>query len=176
MSDIPTTVPESVPRVPPVLVEAPLPPAMAEKTAAQQRLEVRVWCTFVFVICAAMFGLALYLTPHEGLHQKFGMPECGMLQMTGVPCPTCGCTTAVTYFAHGNPVASFVTQPFGFMVALLGFVLLPLTGYGLVTGKWKGPSMFVLQWHWQTWVYGGVGILLAGWAYKIIAVRMHWVW
>jgi hypothetical protein len=36
----------------------------------------------------------------------------------GKPCPTCGMTTAVSYAAHGRLWESFLTQPFGLLVAL----------------------------------------------------------
>jgi hypothetical protein len=35
-----------------------------------------------------------------------------------------------------------------------------------------GPSMFWINWHWQYWVFGGIGTLLLGWVYKIIIIRM----
>jgi len=159
---------------PPVIAEAPAPALAVEKTEGQKRLEVRIWCAFVLTICAAIFSLAGYLTPKEGLHQKFGMPECGMLKTTGVPCPTCGCTTAVTYFAHGHPLLSLYTQPFGFTFALVAFLLLPLTGWGLVTGRWKGPSMFWLSWHWPYWVYSLVGVLAVGWVWRVMLVEKGW--
>jgi hypothetical protein len=184
MSDIPLNSamgPEtgaiSIPPVvgPELTLAAPVDEAAQQAgTSAQNRLEVRVWCAFVFLICAAMYGLALYLTPTEGLHEKFGMPKCGMLETTGIPCPTCGCTTAVTFFAHGHPISSFLTQPFGFAVALVGLILLPLTFWGMVTGRWKGPSMWFLSWHWQYWTYGGAALLLLAWVYHIIAVKNHW--
>jgi Protein of unknown function (DUF2752) len=172
MSDIPS--PDPAIQAPPP--ELPLaPPVMAiPRTPAQRRLEVRIWSAFVFVLCAGMLGIGLWLTPKPagtGSHEELGLPPCSFLATTGYPCPTCGCTTAVANFSHGHVLRSFLTQPFGFAVALVAFVLLPLTLWGFVSGSWKGPSMFWLSWHWRTWVFAGLAILLLGWVYKIIIVR-----
>jgi hypothetical protein len=177
MSDI--TTPNSSPTppaaVPPVL-ELAAPYMKTVPTAAQKRLEVRIWCGFIFVSCAAMLAVGLWLTPDKsgaGTHQELGLPPCGLLQTTGIPCPTCGCTTAVSYLAHGHVVASFLTQPFGFVVGLLAVILVPLTLVGVITGLWRGPSMWVLGWHWRYWTYGSLALLLGAWVYKIIIVQMH---
>jgi hypothetical protein len=147
-----------------------------EKTPAQARLEVRLWCSFVFVMCAAMMGVALYLHPAArgmGTHQQLGIAPCGWEVTLNMPCPTCGCTTAVSYFAHAKPLKSFLTQPFGFTVALVATVLLPLTLWGMIRGQWKGPSMFKLGWYWPWWTYGSIGLLVVAWAYKVIIARMN---
>jgi hypothetical protein len=174
MSDISSS------NVSPVGPELALAPPVAvvppEKVAAGKRLEVRIWCAFVFLMCAGMLGVGLKLhadASGSGTHQQMGFPPCGMLAMTGVPCPTCGCTTAVTYLAHGHVIMAFLTQPFGFAVGALAVILLPLTVLGMVSGIWKGPSMFVLGWYWRYWTYGGLALLLGAWVYKIILVQMH---
>ena len=73
--------------------------------------------------------------------------------------------------AHGQLLTSLLTQPFGFFVAVVATLIIPFTGLGLVTGKWRGPSMFWLSWHWRYWVWGGVAILLLGWGFKIMMVK-----
>jgi hypothetical protein len=162
--------------VPPVqLPLAPGPkPVAPEKAAAELRFAVRVWSGFVFVICAGMLGVGLYLTPNaKGVetHRQLGLPPCGFMLTTGLPCPTCGCTTAVSHLAHGEFMASFLTQPFGFAVGLLALLLIPLTAVGMVTGRWMGPSMFMLSWYWRVWVFGGLGLMAVAWGYKIAMVK-----
>ena len=171
------------PAAPPVQPAAALlalapPPAAAfsaEQIAAGDRLAVRLWSSFTFVSSSAMLGIGAWLKPDAagtGTHQQLGLPPCGWLHMTGCPCPMCGCTTAVSHFAHGQFLASFLTQPFGFAVGLLAAVLIPLTVIGILRGKWVGPSMFTLNWHWRSLVFGGLGfMLLAAGSTKIIIVR-----
>jgi hypothetical protein len=164
--------------VPPVIPLAPPPPSAPALTPAQAaaalRLKVRVWSTFTFAICALMLGLGLYMHPDKRgveTHTQIGLLPCGWYKATGIPCPTCGCTTAVTYFAHGNWGMSFYTQPFGFTVGLVAAMLIPLTSVGMITGRWLGPSSFWLSWHWRMWVYGGILLLVAAWVYKIWLVK-----
>ena len=137
---------------------------------------VRIWSLFTATICFGMLGLGLYLTPSaDGFGKSrglFGMPPCGFYTLTGYPCPTCGCTTAVSHFAHGHVVTSFLTQPFGFTVALVALIAGALSLVGLITGKWFGPAMFTLQWYWRVWVFGGIGMLVFGWVYKCMMIRL----
>jgi len=155
---------------------APTEDISPEKIAARARMTVRLICSIIFFVSAAMLAVGFKLTPSTngtGTHQELGLPPCGMLEFTGYPCPTCGCTTAVSHFAHGNLISSFVTQPFGFGVALLASLLVPFTFMGVATGTWYGPTMFWLSWHWQKWVYGTLGVLALAWIYKIIIIKMH---
>ena len=164
--------------IPPIISLAPPAPAMADvagdSSASGGRLAVRVWSTFTFVSASAMLGVGLMLKPDPagtGTHQQLGLPACGWLHVMGLPCPMCGCTTAVSHFAHGNIVASFLTQPFGFAVGLVAAVLIPMAFIGMVRGKWIGPSMFTLGWYWRSLVFGSLGLLLVAWIYKIILVK-----
>lgn len=161
--------------VPPVLPLAPEPePLTPEQQAAALQLKTRAWCAFVFAICASMLAVGMWLRPDpRGVetHTQLGLLPCGFYSATGIPCPTCGCTTSVTHFAHGQWISSFATQPFGFLVGLVATILVPLSAFGIVTGRWTGPSMFWLSWHWPKWVFGGIGWLLLSWVYKIWLVK-----
>jgi hypothetical protein len=176
MSDVSNILTKSVPGdpgtgAPVLLAEAPPPAPPYRITTA---VAVRIWCAFALSICIGMLAVGFILTPSPdgtGTHRELGLPPCGFYSTTGIPCPTCGCTTAVSYLAHGQPINSFLTQPFGFTVGLIAFLLIPLSLVGLVTGKWHGPSAFFMGWYWQYWLWGGIGILLVGWAYKIISVK-----
>ncbi len=58
-----------------------------------------------------------------GTHERLGMTECGWPLHYGIPCPTCGCTTAACLVVHGRPFAAFATQPFGAAVAIVGLLI-----------------------------------------------------
>jgi len=75
---------------------------------------------------AALVVGALGLEPDPrgyGTHEQLGLPPCGFLPGSGIPCPTCGVTTAFTLVAHGRPIEAVAAQPFG---ALLGAIALAL--------------------------------------------------
>jgi len=72
--------------------------------------------TVLLAILLGGIGLGMALVPApegHGTHEQLGLPPCGMMVMTGRPCPTCGVTTAYALAAHGRFVDALVTQPFG---------------------------------------------------------------
>lgn len=71
-----------------------------------------------------LLSIAFVLSPSEegiGTHQQLGLPTCGWILASDIPCPTCGMTTSWTHTVRGNFVAAFTTQPMGFMLALAAF-------------------------------------------------------
>jgi len=131
----------------------------------------RFAAAIVFAISAAVLGVALGLTPsHRGVgtHTAMGLPACGMLETTGIPCMTCGMTTSFSYAAHGNLVASVLTQPAGALLALLTAMAAVLSGYALVTGMSLAPIAEAL-WRPRA-VIIAVMLAAAAWGYKIIIV------
>ena len=75
----------------------------------------------IALACASPLVLAAMLTPSAegmGTHKQMGLPECGFVTATGLPCATCGCTTAFAHAADGSLLTSLATQPFGAMLAL----------------------------------------------------------
>jgi len=100
-----------------------------------------------------------------GTHQQLGLPACSWPSMFDIPCPSCGMTTAFAYAARGDLLTSFMTQPFGAMLAL-GTALAVVVGFfGAATGtRVAGLFSPIIS------RYGAliaVAALLLGWGYKI---------
>ena len=98
-----------------------------------------------------------------------GMAPCGWMVGYGMPCPSCGMTTAFSHAAHGSLLASARVQPMGFVLAL-GTAATALVGtYVALTGSRLGHVLgdrltprFLL----------GLGIFaLLSWGWKIAVVR-----
>lgn len=53
-----------------------------------------------------------------GTHEQLGLPACGARAWFGIPCPACGCTTAVTRLWGGDPLGALRAQPFGFFLGV----------------------------------------------------------
>ena len=101
-------------------------------------LAERIIQAFVAAAFLGTLALGLAMAPAPtgmGTHTSLGLPPCGMLVMTGHPCPTCGVTTSFVLAAHGRIGEAFVNQPFGLavFVCVLGGLLLAI--FTLVTGR-----------------------------------------
>ena len=106
-----------------------------------------------------------------GTHTQLGLPPCGFLATCGVPCATCGMTTAFTHAAHGNLFAALAVQPAGALFALLVAVMVIVSGYALI----KGISLAPLgRWLWQPRFALVLAVMVLGsWAYKIFLFSGH---
>jgi len=123
----------------------------------------------VAVTCAVALGTARYLPPDprgHGTHEALGMPPCSFMLISGIPCPTCGMTTAFSLVMHGRPWAALIAQPAGFVLCIGTFALMVASmrfaaqGH-MVTPNWDriGPVRFTL----------GFGfLLLTAWGFKIV--------
>jgi hypothetical protein len=74
----------------------------------------------VVALAVAAVFVGLWLAQRAGFDFGLLFGPCGMKQRTGLPCPTCGMTTAVLAFARGAVLTAFYTQPAGgFLCTLL---------------------------------------------------------
>jgi hypothetical protein len=77
----------------------------------------------VALACLTVLTVAAYIQPNRagvGSHSSsLGLPRCGFLETTRLPCPSCGMTTSFSHFARGNLVASAYVQPMGAVLAAL---------------------------------------------------------
>jgi hypothetical protein len=120
-------------------------------------------------VMAASLATGLLLTASPtgtGTHTVLGLPPCGMLVVTGRPCPTCGVTTSFVLAAHGRFHEAMVNQPFGLAVFLLAAGGLLCSVVTLATGRSWLPLLTVSR----NRVLAAVIILtvlgLVSWAYK----------
>ena len=85
----------------------------------------RVTATVIGLLAVGLTVALLSVSPDgrgHGTHEQLGMDPCGWPQTYGIPCPTCGCTTAATQMVHGDVLGALITQPFGAVIALLGML------------------------------------------------------
>ncbi|MFN7020064.1 MAG: DUF2752 domain-containing protein [Phycisphaerales bacterium] len=126
----------------------------------------------VAVFCLSLLIVAANLRPDpRGVetHTQLGLWPCGWYLASGVPCPTCGMTTAVAAAANGSYFTSLRTQPFGFIMALAAAV-----------SFWAG--MHVAWFGSRLWTVAGrlfaprlawalAVMLLGAWVYKIAVMK-----
>lgn len=136
---------------------------------ARSQWRVRVGGAAVALAAASLLTVAAWLSPRAdgvGTHTELGLPPCGFLVSAGVPCPTCGMTTAYSLMAHGHFLAAVRAQP-------AGAVLCTLTVSAVVCGVWTAWRGRVPRINWD-WLGTGPGlatmatVFFGGWAWKIV--------
>ena len=128
------------------------------------------------LVLLALLGVALVVTlvlvtdpdPRGfGTHEQLGMQPCSWPLVYGMPCPTCGVTTAASLVVHLRPVEALALQPFGavLMIAVLVFVVAALRF------SWRGQSLVarIAFWPWA-WIFLGATVLLLV-SYAIVRAR-----
>jgi hypothetical protein len=106
----------------------------------------RVAQALVTAALLGILGLGFMITPSPtgmSSHTGLGLPPCGMLVLTGHPCPTCGVTTSFALAAHGRVGEAFVNQPFGVAVFVCVLGGLIGSGFTLATGRSWAPLVTV---------------------------------
>lgn len=149
---------------------APVAP-QARDIAPSTRMR-RLVAAFVAAGCAAILGLAAYLTPSPtglGTHQALNLPPCGWIAVADLPCPTCGMTTAFAHAANGNMLASFHAQPLGWLLAMATAMTLLVSLHVLITGSRLHNVFWRLWGRWTVWILAA--LVVVAWAYKIISYK-----
>jgi len=131
--------------------------------------KTRLWAALVLLACLGILGLAAWLEPDPrgyGTHQQLGFGKCGMLVTTGLPCPTCGMTTAFAYTVRGRLFQAFLAQPAGLLLAL-GTAICALGAiWVLVAGRLPPVRLPILTPY--RLFFGLLVLLLGSWIFKIV--------
>lgn len=133
----------------------------------------RVLAGLLVLCCGGPLVFAAMLTPSDagmGTHTQLGLPSCGFVAVTGMPCATCGCTTAFAHAADGSLLTAFITQPFGALLALGLAVMTLIAGWSFATGMPLAPIGRVAGHKWMVLFW--IGLLLLAWAYKAAMIGM----
>lgn len=112
--------------------------------------------------------VASTLRPAEagmGTHTQLGLAPCGFLAATGLPCATCGMTTAFAHATNGDLISAFVVQPAGAFLALFCAVVCVSCTFAAFRGSDLAPLGRAL-WRPRTILAFGA-VVVAGWAYTI---------
>ncbi|HMN95511.1 MAG TPA: DUF2752 domain-containing protein [Phycisphaerales bacterium] len=165
--------PSGVPRG--AAIAPPHPPTAREGRCGS--LHRRSVAAVVAAASGALLGIAAWLTPSPegiGTHRQLGVPECGWITGMGLPCPTCGMTTAFAHAADGDLLESFRCQPAGAVLAVVTAMVLLSSLLVAVTGRSIAPLLRLggrpLTTTPAFWTSVGSLILFA-WGWKIAMVR-----
>ncbi len=107
-----------------------------------ERLALRALWLAVGLVPATVLAVARFAVHPDpaghGTHTQLGLPPCGFLQSTGLPCAGCGMTTAFAHMARGEVVAAAMANPAGVAFFLVAALMVPL---GL-WGAWRAAPFF----------------------------------
>ena len=167
-----------MPTTPPAPLSAPAAGraiAAARVLGAFEPAEVRRRFVAAAIAVGASGGLlvvAWLLPPASrgfGTHQALGLPACSWPARFGVPCPSCGMTTAFALASKGRIVDSFTTQPMGCVLAIAAGMTFVAAIWTLATGRTVWPVYERLLGARLAW-FAGIAALLA-WGYKTALMR-----
>ena len=130
---------------------------------------MRLLAAAVALGCLTILAIGAWLTPDGngvGTHTQLGLERCGFEARTGVPCLTCGFTTSVSHFAHGNVLASLYLQPMGFVVAVFCAATVWIGMYIAVTGRPVHRLVDMLPA--RGWLIALLTLTIGAWAWKIL--------
>ncbi len=151
--------------------EHPLGPSLYRIRALRPN-RARLVAGLVLVGCVAVLAVAAWLEPDPagyGTHRQLGISACGMMATTGIPCPTCGMTTAFSLAIRGRWIEAVQAQAAGTLLVVAVGLAGAVSCSVLLTGKvwlvnWFRVSAVKL-------VLVALAILLAAWIVKIQLVR-----
>lgn len=156
------------------MVSADGPASRAPFTIPLAQGPVAPWLdrTAAAVFAAMAIGAFVLLWPTQpaakgyDTHVQLGLQPCGWPDLYGIPCPTCGCTTAASHVVHGELLQAFVAQPFGAALAIGGLLL---GAHGLLC-LLRGRSFVDLLVRLPFWriLTGGFVLALLAWYYKYL--------
>lgn len=124
----------------------------------------RLLLVAIGLLLLAGFGLSAWLSPDprgHGTHQQLGLAPCSFLLLTGLPCPSCGGTTAFAHFVRGQWPSAVRANAAAFVLALFCAALIPWCGTSAFQGRLIAvtdiertlligvvllTSLFALQW------------------------------
>ncbi|MDZ4755226.1 MAG: DUF2752 domain-containing protein [Phycisphaerae bacterium] len=148
------------------------PPVPALAVSGRRNPGRRSAALIVFVGAIALLAMAAWLSPDRsglGTHHQLGLPPCNWVTAAGVPCPTCGMTTAFAAAADGDLLASLRAQPFGCVLAIATAAAAVVAAFVAATGGGLGGHLLRLVTPRVGWFI--LVFALAAWLYKIASFR-----
>jgi hypothetical protein len=131
-----------------------------ERASFRQRIGAAAFCLAV----AAFFGV-FALAGHYNIDIGRLTGYCGLKQRTGLPCPTCGMTTATLAFAQGKILEAFYIQPACALLCSLAVLAALIASIVAVSGVYfRFIERFFTQIKLKYVFFALIIIVAAGWA------------
>ncbi|MBL9076883.1 MAG: DUF2752 domain-containing protein [Planctomycetes bacterium] len=142
-----------------------IPLAEGPVSAVVDRVAAAIAAASVGTVVVLLAGVRPDARGH-GTHEQLGLEACGWPSAYGIPCPTCGVTTAACHLVHGHVVSAFVVQPFGAVLMLLALAVGAHAAWCLLRGR-SFADLLVRLPVWR-WLGGLFVLLLLSWGYRCL--------
>ena len=134
----------------------------------------RIIAAVLFVVLALFFG-SFALAAHSNLDMGDYLGRCGFRQMYGIPCPTCGMTTATLAFAQGKILDAFYIQPACALICsilvLIGIISFIIAVFGI---NFRFVARFFAEVKIRHIIFALIIIIISGWAVTLArAISEH---
>jgi hypothetical protein len=119
------------------------------------------------IVCLAVVGFfgIFALAGHYNIDMGRWLGHCGFKQRYGLPCPTCGMTTALLAFAQGKIFEAFYIQPAGALLCCVLVVIALLAFLTAVFGVYfRFLERFFSEVKVRYIILALIVIIAAGWA------------
>jgi len=129
---------------------------------------VRLLNIFTAAALAAALLLSYRLKPDPrglGTHEQLLLHPCNFYSQTGLPCPSCGMTTAFAHMARAEFRDAFLAQPLGALGFLMCILFLPVFLFAAFNGSNPWLKVKQLPLKPLSWL-SGILFLLA-WVFKL---------
>jgi hypothetical protein len=133
-----------------------------------RKIMIRLMNACAAISIAFVLLLSFWLRPDPrgfGTHEQLLLHPCAFHEMTGLPCPSCGMTTAFAHMARWQIRDAFFAQPMGTLGFLGCILLLPLTVVATIYGLDLLRIGRRLPWKWIGWTFGLMFLL--AWIFKL---------
>lgn len=118
------------------------------------------------IVCVVLLGSVAPDARGYDTHAQLGLRPCGWPRTLGIPCPTCGATTAACHLVHGQPLAALAAHPFGAAVAAFGLLLAAAAFWCLLARR--SYLDLLAQLPRAKLLLGAIVLLAASWLWKYL--------
>lgn len=154
--------------------EHPLGPLLRTR-GMYSPLTGRLTALVLMLACGGLLIVAATLTPDPrgmGTHEQLALGggrigPCGFPDYVGIPCPSCGMTTAFAHTVRGELWQAARAQPMGFLLAIAAVATLCICAWSLITARVIEANWYRIDATRAVFLFM-LGFVVA-WGYKIAA-------
>lgn len=127
----------------------------------------RIIAALIFAVLCVFFG-SFAIAAHSSTDMGQYLGRCGFKQRYGLPCPTCGYTTATLAFVQGKIIDSFYIQPAcGLICSIFVFTAILSFLIAVFGIKFKFVTRFFTEVKITHIIFAFIVIIASGWAVTI---------